>query len=74
MKIFDEEGNLLGDFIESQKEDISDTGCLTAIPLILFKVLPLTLLFGILWLIYKAISFILKWLCIGGLWLLKKHG
>lgn len=74
MKIFDEEGNLLGDFIESQKDDISDTGCLAAIPLILLKVIPLTLLFLIFWLIYKAVKFILKWLCLGGLWLLKKLG
>ena len=74
MKVFDENGNFLGDFIESQKEDIADTGCLAVIPLLLLKVLPLTLLVLILWLIYKAVSFILKWLCIGGLWLLKKIG
>ena len=74
MKIFDEDGNFLGEFIDSQKDDISDTGCLSAIPLILLKVIPLTIIVLILWLIYKAISFILKWLCIGGLWLLKKLG
>ena len=72
MEIFDKDGKLLGEFIESQKDDLSDASCSGMLFILFFKVIPLIILVLILWTILRIISFILKWLCTGSLWLLKQ--
>lgn len=65
MKVFDEDGNFIGEFIEAEKDKITDSfdDGLWWLGLILLIISPFwTILVIILWLIFKLIFGIIKFL------------
>lgn len=77
MKLYDEFGNYVGEFIENTKEQVSDsfdisfgTGCLVILGILAFK-FPWLILVIIVWLLFKLLWIILKfvfrtlWWCLG---------
>ena len=75
MEVFDKDGNLIGEFIDAQKKDISSggiscSGCLLA----LFKFSLIIVLVLILYGIIKALSYAFVWIYTGTKWLLKHIG
>ena len=76
MKLYDEFGNYIREFIEDSKdrvtssfEDSPGDGCLAVLSVILFS-LPWLILLVILWLVLKLIGIVLKFIMRTGWWLL----